>query len=77
MRKYIEADLCFVEIKLKDRRGMTVKRRLPCDAATFGFLDGAAPSNKGGLELQRSDYRGIFQMGMGLMAQLIAALKSP
>lgn len=42
-----------------------------------GFLDGAAPSNKGGLELQRSNYRGIFQMGMGLMAQLIAALKSP
>jgi hypothetical protein len=42
MRKYIEAELCFVEIKLKDRRGMTVKRRLPCDAGAFGILDGAA-----------------------------------
>lgn len=42
-----------------------------------GFLDGVSPSNKGGLELQRSDYRAIFQMGMGLMAQLIAALEQP
>lgn len=38
-----------------------------------GFLKGASQSNKGGLEIQRSDYRVIFQMGMGLYAQLIAA----
>ncbi len=42
-----------------------------------GFLGGAAQSNKGGEALQRSDYRVIFQMGMGLMAQLIAALEAP
>lgn len=42
-----------------------------------GFLGGVSQSNKGGLELQRSDYRAIFQMGMGLMAQLIAALEEP
>jgi len=39
-----------------------------------GFLGGVSQSNKGGEGLQRSDYRSIFQMGMGLMAQLIAAL---
>ncbi len=39
-----------------------------------GFLGGVSQSNKGGGGLQRNDYRVIFQMGMGLMAQLIAAL---
>jgi rhamnogalacturonyl hydrolase YesR len=42
-----------------------------------GFLGGVSQSNKGGSELQRGDYRSIFQMGMGLMAQLMAALESP
>jgi unsaturated rhamnogalacturonyl hydrolase len=43
-----------------------------------GFLGGVSQSNKGGEGLQRSDYRSIYQMGMGLMAQLIAALdKAP
>ena len=32
-------------------------------------------SNKGDEGLQRSDYRSISQMGMGLMAQLIAAIE--
>lgn len=41
-----------------------------------GFLGGVAPANLGGGEpLQRSDYRVIFQMSMGLMAQLVAALE--
>ncbi len=39
-----------------------------------GFLRGASPANKGGEALQRAPYRPIYQMGMGLMAQLIAAL---
>jgi unsaturated rhamnogalacturonyl hydrolase len=39
-----------------------------------GYLTGVAQSNKGGEALQRSDYRVISQMGMGLMGQLIAAL---
>ncbi|MFZ5833325.1 MAG: glycoside hydrolase family 88 protein [Planctomycetota bacterium] len=47
-----------------------LKRHLTPD----GFLGGASQSNKGGQGLQRSDYRVIYQMGMGLMAQLIAAL---
>ncbi len=37
-----------------------------------GFLKGASQSNKAGLAIQKSDYRVIFQMGMGLYAQLVA-----
>lgn len=40
-----------------------------------GFLTGVAQSNRGGEALQRSDYRVISAMGMGLMAQLIAATR--
>jgi len=43
---------------------------------TDGFLGGVAQANKGGEQLQRGDYRVIYQMGMGLMAQLIAALET-
>ncbi len=39
MRKYLEAGLCFVEVKLKDKRGMTIKKRLRCDLDQFGNLD--------------------------------------
>nr|WP_321356341.1 glycoside hydrolase family 88 protein [uncultured Draconibacterium sp.] len=39
-----------------------------------GFLKGVAQDNRGGEMLQRSDYRVIAQMGMGMMAQLYAAL---
>ncbi len=42
MRKYLDAGLCFVEVKLKDRRGITVKKRLACDPAGYGSLDAAA-----------------------------------
>ena len=42
IRKYIEAGLCFVEIKLKDKRGVTIKKRLSYDAGKFGTLDAAA-----------------------------------
>ncbi len=39
-----------------------------------GLLGGASPSNKGGEGLQRSDYRIIYPMAMGLLAQLQARL---
>lgn len=39
-----------------------------------GFLGGVSQANKGGEGLQRGSYRVIYQIGMGLMAQLIAAL---
>jgi unsaturated rhamnogalacturonyl hydrolase len=40
-----------------------------------GLLGGAAQSNKGGDSLQHSSYRVIYQMGMGLKAQLMAGLE--
>ncbi len=39
-----------------------------------GFLKGVAQDNRGGIKLQKSDYRVIGQMGMGLMAQLAAEI---
>lgn len=39
VRKYVEAALCFVEVKLKDKRGSTVKKRMPYDPALFSTLD--------------------------------------
>ena len=41
-----------------------------------GFLGGIAQANKGGEGLQRGSYRVIYQMGMGLLAQLVAALET-
>lgn len=42
IRRYVESQLCFVEIKLKSRRGITVKKRLPHDPARYGELDETA-----------------------------------
>ncbi len=42
LRRYAEAGLCFLEVKLKDKRGITVKKRLNRDAETFGMLDETA-----------------------------------
>jgi len=48
---------------------------LPPHLTPDGFLGGVSQSNKGGEGLQRSDYRSLYQMGLGLMAQLSAALE--
>lgn len=42
VRRYVEAGLCFVEVKLKDKRGVTLKKRMPYDPALFGTLNDAA-----------------------------------
>lgn len=42
MRRYPDAGQCFVEVKLKDKRGATVKRRLECAPEQFGSLDARA-----------------------------------
>ena len=39
VRRYVEAGLCFLEVKLKDKRGVTVKKRLRVNDAMFGRLD--------------------------------------
>jgi hypothetical protein len=54
MRKYVDSGLCFLEVKLKDKRGVTVKRRLTCDAGDFGFLDDSADA------YVRSTYRDMY-----------------
>ncbi|MEW9805378.1 polyphosphate polymerase domain-containing protein [Mesorhizobium sp. ZMM04-5] len=42
IRRYVEAGLCFLEVKLKDKRGVTVKKRFAHDLAMFGHLDATA-----------------------------------
>ena len=42
VRKYTDAQLCFVEIKLKDKRGLTVKKRLKYTVDRYGTLDESA-----------------------------------
>jgi len=54
MRRYLDSGACFAEIKLKDRRGITVKQRLACDAASFGVLDRAAE------DYVRAAYRAMY-----------------
>lgn len=39
VRRYADAGLVFLEVKLKDKRGVTVKKRLPVDDAMFERLD--------------------------------------
>ncbi len=41
-RKYIDTGLCFIEAKIKDIRGVTVKRRLPCQLDKHGQIDAQA-----------------------------------
>jgi VTC domain len=55
MRKYLEAGLCFVEVKLKDRRGMTIKKRLRCAVDKYGTLDEAA------LNFVNDVYQGLYK----------------
>lgn len=62
---------------LDDKAGQAAQRALKGLAKHLtpdGLLAGAAQSNKGGDALQKSDYRTIYQMGMGLQMQLMAAL---
>jgi hypothetical protein len=42
VRKYVEAALCFVEVKLKGQRGCTVKKRMPYPLHKYGTLDARA-----------------------------------
>ena len=42
VRRYNDAQLCFVEVKLKDRRGQTIKKRMRYALDKYGTLDDAA-----------------------------------
>ncbi len=54
MRHYVGAGLCFVEIKLKDKRGITVKKRLKVPPSSFGTLDATA------LDFVKNAYRELY-----------------
>jgi hypothetical protein len=38
VRRYLEAGLCYLEVKVKGQRGMTEKYRMPYDPAALGWL---------------------------------------
>ena len=42
VRKYTDAQLCFVEVKLKGARGITIKKRLNYAVDKYGMLDATA-----------------------------------
>ena len=42
VRKYLDAGLCFVEVKLKDKRGATIKKRMRYALDKYGTLDAQA-----------------------------------
>lgn len=42
IRRYVDSDACFVEVKLKDKRGITVKKRFDHDPRHYGSLDATA-----------------------------------
>lgn len=56
VRNYKDTGLCFVEVKLKDRRGQTIKRRLPYAQEKYGELDQVAYSHI------RDCYQSLYQV---------------
>jgi VTC domain len=42
VRSYLGTDLCFLEIKLKDKRGITIKKRMKYNPEQLTFLDATA-----------------------------------
>ncbi|HEY4582137.1 MAG TPA: polyphosphate polymerase domain-containing protein, partial [Lysobacter sp.] len=61
IRRYVESNLCFVEVKLKDRRGITVKRRRAHCPSRHRVLDEAAVAHvrDAWRDLYGSEYRAV------------------
>lgn len=59
MRKYVDANLCFVEVKLKHMRGMTIKERRLRPVEMYGTMDGEAR------RFVESSYRGLYGREFG------------
>ncbi len=59
MRKYVDAGLCFVEVKLKHIRSMTIKERLQRPVDMHGTLDDEAQ------QFVESCYRNLYQREFG------------
>ncbi len=71
----IGAQQGWLDATAKSSASKTLTGLLPY-LTTDGMLGGVSQANKSSEELQRGTYRVIYQMGMGLMAQLIAALQN-
>ncbi|WP_298013651.1 polyphosphate polymerase domain-containing protein [uncultured Castellaniella sp.] len=54
IRRYTDADLCFVEVKLKGKRDATIKRRLVYSSSKYGVLDESARA------YIRASYQGLY-----------------
>jgi VTC domain len=54
IRNYVGANLCFVEVKLKDKRGETIKKRLAHDPSRAQELDAKA------MEFVHTCYHGLY-----------------
>ena len=55
IRRYLDTQLCYLEVKLKGQRGMTLKHRLPHDPEEFESL------NQEALSFARSNYQAHYQ----------------
>jgi hypothetical protein len=55
MRKYVDAGLCFIEVKLKHMRGMTIKERLRRPVEMYGTMDDEAR------RFVEDSYRGLYR----------------
>ncbi len=66
IRSYTDAGLCFVEVKLKDKRGITVKKRMRYAPEKHGVLDGDA------LAHVRAAYRELY--GREFAAELVPSI---
>ena len=63
MRKYVDAGLCFVEVKLKHVRGMTIKERLQRPVEMHGTFDDEAQ------RFVESCFRNLYQREFGRTLQ--------
>lgn len=54
VRKYTDTQLCFVEVKLKDKRGITIKKRMKYSVDKYGTLDEQAWQHI------RQSYQGLY-----------------
>jgi hypothetical protein len=69
MRAYKEAKLCFVEVKLKDKRGITVKKRMAYDLGKFGILDETA------LDHVQTSYRDLYHSEFPLQLRRVLDMR--
>ncbi|WP_170415625.1 polyphosphate polymerase domain-containing protein [Ruegeria atlantica] len=68
VREYVDAGFSYLEVKLKDRRKITVKRRLKIN-------DPANPMNRQAAEFVEENYRDIYSEDFGKMLHPVIAMR--